>query len=180
MSEVQKLDHERAGPELYVITREQYLMGRDVTYPGCVTAEVEDNIAILLPAVNTFLEVALHEEIPIGVDEKTGNLVASGLRPIQVNDRTQNAAGDSTHIHGLGVDLQDILALGRPLARFALRCARPGGLLDELELYMERPQWTPDWLHLQKKSPKSGRRVYIPSTRPPIVGALPEEVEFVV
>ena len=61
-----------------------------------------------------------------------------------------------------------------------MRCARPGGLLEQLGLYMERPQWTPDWVHLQVRAPKSGRRVYVPSSKPPLVGALPEEVEFVV
>lgn len=117
--------------------------------------------------------------MPIGIDEVTGTPVASGLRPRVLNDRTQNAGLDSTHITGLGVDLQDILP-ARLLARFALRCARPGGLLQSSGLYMERPQWTPDWVHLQLRAPKSGRRVYIPSSRPPLVAALPEEVEFVV
>jgi hypothetical protein len=172
--------HAHALPEQYVVTRAAYLMGRDVRYPGSVTPEVEANVAMLLPAVNSFLEVARHEGVPIGIDEKTGTIVASGLRPLQLNDRTQNAAASSTHILGLGIDLQDLVELGRPLARFALRCARPGGLLEELGLFMERPQWTADWLHLQLKSPRSGRRVYVPSSASPLVAALPEEIEFVV
>ena len=105
--------------------------------------------------------------------------IASGLRPRELNDRTQNSGANSTHITGEGGDLQDVLP-DRPLARFALRCARPGGLLEQLGLYMERPQWTPDWVHLQIRAPKSGRRVYIPSSKPPLVAALEEEDEFVV
>lgn len=168
-----------APPALLVISREMYMMGRDVRYPGAVTPEIEANVVLLLEPVNQFVAAAAADGVPIGIDEHTGNIVASGLRPLVVNDRTQNAAGDSTHIWGLGVDLQDITP-ARLLARFALRCARPGGLLEQLGLYMERPQWTPDWVHLQVRAPKSGRRVYIPSSRPPLVAALPEEVEFVV
>lgn len=162
-----------------VITRADYMMGRDLRYPDAVTPEIEANVVLLLKPVNLFLGAAVSEGVPIGIDEKTGTPVASGLRPLVVNDRTQNAATDSTHIWGLGVDLQDVLPL-RLLARFALRGARPGGLLEQLGLYMERPQWTPDWVHLQLRAPKSGRRVYIPSSKRPLVAALPEEVEFVV
>lgn len=162
-----------------MLTRADYMMGRDERYPGSVTPEVEANVAELLRRVNIFLEVAEKEGVPIGIDERTGTPVASGLRPAAVNDRTQNAAAKSSHITGEGIDLQDTLP-ERPLASFALRCARPGGLLEELGLYMERPQWTDDWVHLQSRSPRSGRRVYVPSSRPPRVAALPEEDEFVV
>lgn len=168
-----------APAELCVITRAMYMMGRDVRYPGSVTPEIEANVVLLLDPVNQFLAAALADGVPVGLDEVTKTPVASGLRPKVLNDRTQNAGGDSTHIWGLGIDLQDIVP-ERLLARFALSCARPGGLLETLGLYMERPQWTPDWVHLQLRSPRSGRRVYVPSTRPPLCPALPEEVEFVV
>ena len=161
-----------------MITRTQYLMGRDVRYPGSVTAEVDANQEILRERVNQVLEWAAADGVEPGVDEKTGNAVASGLRPRELNDRTQNSATDSSHITGEGVDLQDTLP-GRPLARWCLREARPGGRLEQVGLYMERPQWTPDWVHLQSRPPKSGRRVYIPSSKPPLVAALEEELEFV-
>lgn len=162
-----------------VITRADYMMGRDLRYPDAVTPEIEANVVLLLEATNLFIAAAVSEGVPIGIDEKTGTPVASGLRPKVLNDRTQNAGADSTHIWGLGLDLQDILP-ARLLARFALRCARPGGMLERWGLYMERPQWTPDWVHLQLRAPKSGRRVYIPSSKAPMVAVLPEEIEFVV
>lgn len=168
-----------APAEMRVITREMYLMGRERRFPEALTPELEANLVLLLEPVNLFVASATAEGVPIGVDERTGTIVASGWRPLAVNDRTQNAGADSTHIWCLGIDLQD-LTPERLLARFALRCARQGGLLEQWGLYMERPQWTPDWVHLQLRSPKSGRRVYIPSSRPPLVAALPEEVEFVV
>lgn len=173
------MTHAIATPPV-VLTLEDYWMGRDVRYPEALTAEIRANAARLLASVNILLEVAEKEGVPIGVDEKTGTPIASGWRPPAVNDRTSNAAIASAHLSGRGVDLQDLVHLGRPLARFALVCARPGGLLEELELFMERPQWTADWVHLQSYPPKSGRRVYIPSSASPLVAALPEEVEFVV
>lgn len=160
------------------ITRDQYMMGRDLRYPGSCTEEIEQNAAALLDQVNALLELAAAEGIEPVADEQ-GSYVASGFRPAQVNDVTQNAAANSTHLVGLGIDLRDAGA-DRALARWCLKEARPGGLLDQHGLYMERPQWTPTWVHLQLKNPKSGRRVYVPSSKPPIVAALPEEVEFVI
>ena len=125
-----------------------YLMGREARYPEALTAELEANLLLLLEPVNDFVTAAAAEGVPIGIDEHTQTIVASGWRPPAVNDRTQNAATESTHLSCLGIDLQDILPR-RSLARFALRCARPGGLLERLGLYLERPQWTPDWVHLQ-------------------------------
>jgi hypothetical protein len=173
------MSHAIATPPV-VIKLADYWMGRDERYPEALTAEIIANAARLVVQVGIFLEVAVREGVPIGLDEKTGTPIASGWRPPAVNDRTSNAAAKSAHITGEGIDLQDLVDQGRPLARFALICARPGGLLEELGLYMERPQWTDDWVHLQIRAPRSGRRVYVPSSASPRVAALPEEVEFVV
>lgn len=166
-----------ASPEMLAITRAMYMMGRDVRFPDAVTPEVEANVPQLLEAVNQVIAAAANDGLVFYIDPHTGTIVASGLRPIQVNDRTQNAAEHSTHIIGLGVDVFDP---DRAFARWCLSHAYPGGFLEQLGLYMERPQWTPDWVHLQLKSPGSGHRVYIPSKKPPLIAALPEEVEFVV
>jgi hypothetical protein len=40
---------------------------------------------------------------------------------------------------------------------------------------MEDPQWTPTWVHLQMVPPGSHRRVYCPSSKPPMVAKLPEQ-----
>lgn len=166
-----------APPEMLAITRAMYMMGRDVRYPGSVTPEIEENVLELLDPVNQVVAAAAADGVVFYIDPHTGSIVASGLRPLQVNDRTQNAAEHSTHIVGLGVDIYDP---HRAFAAWCLTHAHPGGFLEQLGLFMERPQWTPDWVHLQLKSPKSGRRVYVPSTKSPIVAALPGEEQFVV
>ena len=48
--------------------------------------------------------------------------------------------------------------------------------LQEIGLWMEDPQWTPTWVHLQIVPPGSRRRVYIPSSRPPLAARLPEQL----
>jgi hypothetical protein len=43
---------------------------------------------------------------------------------------------------------------------------------------IERPQWTPSWLHIQTVAPASGHFLYIPSSAPAKVAALPGELEM--
>ncbi len=154
-----------------MITVEQYFMGRDLVYALEVTQGLRANAAKLVDRVNLLLDRAAADGVAPGIDEKTGNDVASGWRPRAVNERTANSGKNSTHIAGLGVDLQD--TPNRDLARW---CVSNLDVLEELGLYMEDPQWTPDWVHLQIVAPGSGRRVYIPSTKPPLVAALPEQL----
>ena len=87
-----------------------------------------------------------------------------------MNDKTANASATSLHLKGLGIDLRE--APGRALARF---CLRNLDLLAELELWMEDPRWTPTWVHLQAGAPGSNDRIFIPSSAPPLVAALPEQ-----
>lgn len=145
-------------------------MGRDSAYAGEVTAGLRTNAAKTVDRVNLLLERAAAEGIEPAIDAKSASQVASGWRPRAVNEATSNAAKSSTHIVGLAVDLRD--TPDRDLARW---CCRNLGELEELGLYMEDPQWTPTWVHLQIVPPHSGRRVYVPSTAPAMVAALPEQ-----
>lgn len=152
------------------ITIEQYFMGRGTLYRDELTPAVGVNAARTVDRVNQALELAAADGVEPGIDEKTGNYVASGWRPRAINDRTSNAAATSTHIGAEACDLQD--TPGRDLARWALRN------IDKLEaigLWMEDPRWTPDWVHWQTRPPHSGLRVYRPSMHDPLVAALPEQ-----
>jgi hypothetical protein len=153
-----------------VISLEQYWMGRELLHAAELTPPVRKNAVALLFAVNELLRRAALEGVEPGIDEHTGNEVASGWRPLGVNARTSNAAGKSSHIVGLGVDLQD--HADRRLARW---CLRNLDVLEELGLYMEDPRWSPSWVHLQLRPPGSGKRVYVPSSAPAIALALPEQ-----
>lgn len=164
-----------------MITLEQYWMGRDQSHASELTAEIRMHAQELLGRVNTLLGMAEADGVALGIDQVTHTPVASGWRPTGVNARTANSATGSRHITGQAVDLQD--TEDRALARW---CLANLDALEELELWMERPQWTagglhngefrPDpWVHLQSLPPRSGTRVYIPSVAHPLVAALPGE-----
>lgn len=154
-----------------MISLDQYWMGRDGEHSADLTEEVRNNAGLLLERVNRLLDKAAEGHVEPGIDAHTGTAVASGWRPKAVNDGTANAGKTSRHITGLAIDLRDSLP-ERPLARW---CLRNQGLLEEIGLWMEDPQWTPNWVHLQAVPPGSGRRVYVPSTTPAVVAALPEQ-----
>lgn len=156
-----------------MITLEQYWMGRDLKYPAELTSEIRHNAELLVGKVNNLLTFADEDGVAPGTDQVTGTAVASGWRPQGVNERTRNAASGSKHIMALAVDLQD--TKNRDLARW---CIRNLDALEAAGLWMEDPQWTggPDpWVHLQGVPPGSGKRVYVPSTMPPLAKALVEQ-----
>jgi hypothetical protein len=154
-----------------MISLEQYWMGRDRKYAAQLTPEIPGNAGILIERVNNVLVRAAADDILPGLDRNTGTPVASGWRPKNVIDATANAGRTSKHIIGCAIDLWDTLP-DRALARWCLRNRR---LLEESGLWMEDPQWTPSWVHLQSLPPGSGNRVFIPSTLPALAAMLPEQ-----
>lgn len=158
------------------ITLEQYWMGRDLRYAGELTPEIRANAEELVGKVNLLLAFAEADGVEPGYDQVTGTPVASGWRPRGVNARTANAATTSNHILGHAVDLQD--TPDRALARWSLANLHE---LKQVGIWMERPQWTggargdDPWVHWQSVPPKSGRRIYIPSSTPPGAAPLPGE-----
>ena len=147
-----------------MITLDDYWMGRDIKYRRDLTEDIIQNAQITVDRVNELLMFAYDD---IGMEFKT---VASGWRPPSINDATANAAKTSTHLTAEAVDLRDTPE--RDLARWCLR-RRPR--LASIGLWMEDPQWTPTWVHLQIRPPKSGLRVYVPSTKPALAAKLPEQ-----
>lgn len=151
-----------------------YWMGRDQKYAAQLTDQIRDNAADLLGKINLLLSWAANDGVRPALDRDTGTHVASGWRPPAVNDRTSNAANGSKHLTGDGGDLADTGT--RDLARW---CLRNLDALEEIGLWMEDPRWTPTWVHLQRLPPKSRRRVYIPSEKPPLCSPLPEQLNGV-
>ena len=137
-----------------MITLAEYLMGRDLKF-ACST-EVLQNASQVVTRTNEL------KELYGGLDEG----VASGWRPSAVNDATCNAAKTSTHITGQALDTRDTHRV------FAKWCLQNLDKLEAIGLWMEDPRWTPTWVHLQTVPPKSGKRVYIPSTKPPLAPPL--------
>lgn len=160
-----------------MISREQFCMGRT---EGYASAEINENIDHTLEAVNSLLEDMAADGVYPGIDQVTGNAVASGLRTPAVQARTGIQNANSPHLTGEAIDPQD--HEDRRVARWCL--AHTGRLLAH-GLYMEHPQWTSKrnretgtrdpWVHWQTRRPGSGLRVFRPSMRPPTAPALPEQ-----
>jgi hypothetical protein len=146
-----------------MITIGDYWMGRNETHFEEFTEQIQCNGVATVSVINKLLERASFD----GVNHSG---VASGWRPASVNHATSNSAAHSKHIDALACDIRD--DSGRTLSRW---CLRNLAVLEEFDLYMEDPQWTPTWVHLSPIPPKSGHRVYIPSTSAPLAPPLPEQ-----
>lgn len=147
-----------------MITVELYLMGRDLKY-AC-SDEVRRNALDTVNKTNQLKLLAALDGVEFPDDATE---VASGWRPDSINECTSNAAKLSSHIKGCGLDTRD------PQRMFARWCLRNLDKLAKIGLWMEDPRWTPTWVHLQTYPPPSGKRVYIPSIKPPLAPALPEQ-----
>jgi hypothetical protein len=128
-----------------MITKAEILMGRDKLYPEEYTKEISDNIDKLLKCVN-YLRQAYGAPMT----------VSSGWRPAAVNAATPNAAKKSNHMLGLAVDFKD------KDGTLDAWCMSHQALLLSFGLYLEHPDSTIGWCHLQCVPPKSGKRVFIP------------------
>lgn len=153
-----------------MIILDDYWMGRDKQFPTLLTEQIIDNAREVLGRVNLLLSWAIADHVQPALDPRTGTHVASGWRPPAINDATANAAHGSRHLTGEAIDLRD--SGTRDLARW---CLKNIDALEEIGLWMEDPQWTPSWVHLQILPPGSHRRVYCPSSKPPLVAKLPEQ-----
>ena len=146
-----------------MITKAQYLMGRDILFPEDFTAEIDGNAQKTIDTVNPLLD-SFYADTGIRLT------VASGWRPPAINDTTSNAASHSWHIVAGAVDIRDTNS--RDLARWV---AANQDQLIAAGLFCERFEWTPDWVHFSQHPPASGHRFYIPSTAPAKVARLPEQ-----
>lgn len=132
------------------ITKEELLKGRDKTYPNDYTQEVSDNLDELLPVIN---QVRDAYGIPM--------TVTSGWRPPSLNAITPGAANHSLHEQGLAVDILDT---DGKLMEWVLENLQ---LMKDLGIYLEDFRYTPNWVHFGIRSPKSGHRIFVPSSAPP-------------
>lgn len=137
-----------------MITLEEFYKGRDVAYSDELTSEIQANAVLTVGKVNELL-AAFYSSQPDG----SYRTVNSGWRPPEVNAATKNAAPRSRHMTGEACDLSDDdEALDRWLVQ-------PDGqaVLERIGLWMEHPEATPRWSHVQTVPPGSGRRIFWPS-----------------
>lgn len=164
-----------------MITVAQYFGGRREKYPTSYTPQIGENAARTVALLNELLIEAERDGVfvlprpdddstPEGLPAKPGSVPApvnpagdfkgsqlnSGWRPPAVNATTPGASKTSRHMTGEGADLRD------PDGRLDRWLMTPRGqqVMTRLGLWLEHPDSTPGWAHLQTKPPASGNRVF--------------------
>jgi hypothetical protein len=115
-------------------------MGRDKDFPLDMRQAL--NMADLLSRINHLIATF-----------KIGTRVTSGYRPSAINEKI-GGAKMSTHTVCAGIDLLDTQGdIGK-----MLKCNVK--ILEEYGLYLENPDYTKGWVHLDTKTRKN--RIFIP------------------
>lgn len=114
-------------------------------HPAC-TKEVVDNADDLTDRLNGLFEDYLKA------------CISSGFRTPESNAETPGAAAGSHHMRANASDIQ---TLGYFLKADYLK-NKEKSLLVKHDLYLEDPEYTKGWTHLQRVPPKSGKRIFIP------------------
>jgi hypothetical protein len=130
------------------ISKETYFNGKNKKFANDLTVEVTENVTKLLIAVDKFLA---NYTKPV--------IISSGWRPKSYNTQIGGATF-SNHITGLAIDLKDT---DNRLFEYVLQNLE---LAKELGLYFEHKNWTPTWVHIQLIAPKSGKRIFVPNSKP--------------
>ena len=139
------MEHPGAADAVSPITLAQYFMGRDAEHGAELTEPLRRNAEAMIARVNTLLERAC-----------IACTVNSGWRPHAINAQVPNASPRSRHLTCEAIDLAD------PDERLDAWCLRHLDELEAIGLWLEHPDATPGWCHLQIVPPKSGRRVFEP------------------
>jgi len=140
---------ETPKPSIEPLTKDDLLMGRDKTHASEYTAEVSENLDKLLIVINKIQDL-------YGKKMK----VNSGWRPAGINASIAGAAKKSNHMLGLAVDIGD--ADGEVMKWVLSNLDK----MKEIGVYLEDWRHTPTWTHFQIIPPKSGNRIFIPSSAP--------------
>jgi hypothetical protein len=129
-----------AGKITGKVTHSEILMGRDKDAP--LSPEQKANLDRLVVAVNIIRQA-------YGKPMR----VSSGYRPAVYNLKA-GGARRSAHLTCEAVDFVDV---GGALAKW---CVKNVQLLEKAGLYLENPEFTPTWVHLQTRPTKN--RIFIP------------------
>jgi len=135
-----------------VITLKEFYMGRDATHASELTDEIRSNALVTVERANKLL--ALYVE---ATGDARPRRVNSGWRPPAVNTAI-GGARRSNHTLGRAIDIADA---SRALKRWLVTPAGQVALI-ECGLWMEHPDATPTWVHVQIVPPRSGSRVFWP------------------
>lgn len=116
-----------------------------------LSQELQQNLATLEQRVNALLaDIAYAGPVR----------VTSGYRPVALNATIANAGANSWHTKCAAVDLAD--ADGKLWAALIANVE----VCKKHKIWLEDKRWTPTWVHLQIYPPKSGKRIFVPSSAP--------------
>lgn len=86
--------------------------------------------------------------------------ITSGYRPPELNATIAGAGAKSWHTQCLAADFADVDC---KLWAWALSNLK---LLKKLGVYLEDKRWTPTWVHMQIRPPRSKKRIFVPNSKP--------------
>lgn len=133
-----------------MITMNEILMGRVKLQD--LPKEIQDNLNELLKRIN-IIRAAYGKSMKVN----------DGYRRPQ--DAPTNGSPTSWHYKGAAIDIDD-----NDAGDFAKWVINNLSLVKNAGLWIEDVRWTNgcgSWVHFQIYPPKSGKRVFIPSTKPP-------------
>ncbi|MFZ4602227.1 MAG: D-Ala-D-Ala carboxypeptidase family metallohydrolase [Caulobacterales bacterium] len=143
------------GTAVNAISLEDYFGPHLATSGAELTDAHKSNARELVTRVNALLKLMEADGVTLDrIGEPTG--INSGWRPIAHNAKVPGAAPGSHHIRAAAIDLSDT---SEAIDGWCLRNLHH---LERLGLWLEAPQATRRWCHLQIVPPRSGRRVFIP------------------
>lgn len=120
-------------------------MGRDKKYPKDFTEVIKQHALVTIERANTLLGAF-------------GSLrgVNSGWRPYTLQMEINPRAPNSKHITADAIDIEDKDGKLKEWLIFNQ------DQLEKLNLYMEHPDSTPTWVHVQTLPPNSKKRIFKP------------------
>jgi hypothetical protein len=133
-----------------VITLADYFMGRIEKYGKELTDEMRDDAERTVSLVNQLIASMQVDGMHVN------GVVSSGWRPTAVNSSTPGAAKKSNHLLCRACDLSD------PEGVIDAWCLANLDKLEAIGLWLEHPESTPRWCHVQIVPPASGKRVFHP------------------
>lgn len=144
-----------------MISDTDYFINRREVYAAEFSPEIQARADAFLPKLNQLVERAADFGIlvqfnQIEGDAYFGTQLNSGWRPPTVNAATPGASQTSEHMKGGAADLHD------PDGDIDAWLMTPEGQfeLEVIGLWLEHPDDTPGWCHVQDLPPPSGVRVF--------------------
>lgn len=136
-----------------MISLASYWMGRETRFGAELTATIRANAEVTVQRANRLL--ALYEA---STGDERDRSVNSGWRPAAVNSSIKGAAPRSKHMTGEAIDIGD-----EDDSLDAWLLTESGQkALESCGLWLEHPDATPRWCHVQTLPPRSGNRVFRP------------------